>query len=138
MALIAVNWNPSRTELRQFAGIWLGFFGLVGYLARSQAGPSTASFAIWVVAAVVGGIGLLWPSMIRPLYVGWLTAAQPIGWAVSHLLLVFIFYGIIAPIGWLARCLKHDPMRRTFDRSASTYWEPHNPAGDPARYFRQL
>jgi hypothetical protein len=84
-------------------------------------------------------VGLLVPQAIRWVYVGWMLAAFPIGWLVSHLLLAAIFFGVIMPIGLILRVLGRDPMRKSFDRSASTYWiaRPTEPT-DSRRYFRQF
>jgi uncharacterized membrane protein HdeD (DUF308 family) len=32
MALLDIKWNPSRRELKQFAALWVGFFGLIGLI----------------------------------------------------------------------------------------------------------
>ena len=72
------------------------------------------------------------------LYRGWMFAALPIGWTVSHLILGLVFYLVFTPIGLALRMSGTDPMSRGFDRSASTYWLPHRQQGDAGRYFRQF
>ena len=136
MSLIEVNWNPDRRELRQFALLWLGFFGLVGaYCYWGKSLPS-AAVAFWVAAAA-GIVGYFLPGMLRPIYVAWMTLAMPIGWVVSHLLLLFVFYLVVTPIGLAMRLIGYDPLTRQLDRSAKSYWTPHDPSGEAARYFKQ-
>ena len=135
MAMIDINWNPGRRELRQFAGLWLVFFGgiAVWMYFRDGAGPWPTALA--VLAAAVGFPGLLVPALLRPVWVVWMAAAFPIGWTVSHLLLGAIFYLVVTPIGLLIRLFGHDPMTRKFDPEAMTYWVEHE-TSEASRYFR--
>jgi hypothetical protein len=139
VVLIQVNWEPSRRELRQFAGIWFPpFFALVGALIWNFSGSLTAALVIWSAALAVSVVGVWRPEKMRPIFVGWMVAAFPIGWMITHLLLGVVFYLVMTPIGLVMRLLRRDPMARRFDKSTATYWSPHNPGGDTARYFRQF
>jgi len=135
MAVLEINWNPSRRELRQFAVLWIIFFAGIGTMLYVKHGAGPWPTALWAAAVVVGLPGVVFPALLRPVYVGWMVAAFPIGWTVSHLLLGSIFYLVISPIGLLLRALGRDPMRRTFEHDAKTYWIEHEQA-DTARYFR--
>ena len=98
----------------------------------------TLGVELLATAAVVGGVlGAVAPQLLKWIFVGWIVAVFPIGWTVSHLLLGFIFFFVLTPIGLLLRVLGHDPMNRTFDRNAKTYWTTHEQA-PVARYFRQF
>ena len=80
---------------------------------------------------------VLVPPSRQLICLGWMYAVFPIGWTVPHIMLALIYYLIFTPIGLTVR-LFHDPLRRGFDRSARSYWTPHNPGGDVARYFKQF
>ncbi|RMF22645.1 MAG: hypothetical protein D6760_07010 [Deltaproteobacteria bacterium] len=137
MAMIDINWHPSRRELRQFAALWLGVFGLIG--AWKLYGSSGAAGWPWaIVAGALGLPGLLWPPLVRPVYVAWMALAFPIGWTVSHLLLALIYYGVVTPIGLILRASGTDPMMRRFDPEAETYWVEHRTGDDKSRYFKQF
>jgi hypothetical protein len=139
MALIEINWNPSTRELRQFAGIWFpALFALLGAWIWYASGAWLVPAVLVGTAVVLGGIGLVWPSFIRPVYVVWMAAVLPIGWVVSHVLLGIVYFGIMTPVGLVMRLFGYDPMQLQFDRAAPSYWVAHNPGGDTARYFRQF
>ena len=137
MALLEVNWNPDRRELKQFALMWIGFFGLFGAYSLFLNGTSGAALVLWAVAAT-GLVGYFRPGMLRPVYVVWMALALPIGWTISHLLLLVMYYLLITPIGLLMRLFGYDSLERQIDRSAKTYWVPHDPGAEPSRYFKQF
>lgn len=137
MALLDINWNPKPRELRQFAVLWLVVFGLIGAYSLWGRGSLPAAAAFWVVAAA-GLVGYLRPGFLRPVYILWMALAWPIGWTISHLLLLSVYYLVLTPIGLLMRLFGNDPLQRRFDPSAKTYWTPHDPGADEARYFKQF
>jgi hypothetical protein len=137
MAMMEINWKPSRRELRQFGLLCLLVFG--GFAASIYfRGGSRLTMQLLSAAALVGGVlGVAAPMALKPIYVGWMVAAFPIGWTVSHVLLGLIFYGLLTPLGLLMRVVGYDPMHRGFDRDAKSYWIAHErPRVD--RYFRQF
>ena len=95
--------------------------------------------ATWV-AGVAGAISLIFfvvPPLRIPLYLGWIYLAFPIGWTISHLLMLFVFFVVLTPIGLVMRLLGRDPMKRALEQGATSYFEPHKPA-TTERYFRQF
>ena len=139
MAVISINWKPSSRELRWFAGLLIVFFAIVAGIWKFKSGQTPGPAILVGVTSAIGLLGLAAPQAIRWVYVGWMVAVFPIGWVVSHLLLAAIFFGVIMPIGLILRVLGRDPMQKSFDRSASTYWiaRPNEPT-DSQRYFRQF
>jgi hypothetical protein len=142
MALIKVNANPSRSDLRLFAGVWFPLFffvaGLQTWRKRRKTGSLQSAIVIWAIAGVISLIALAWQGAGRLLYVGLMYLTLPIGWVMSHAILAVMYYGVMTPIGLLLRLFGHDSMRRTFDRSASSYWLPRRETESPDRYFRQF
>lgn len=137
MAMMEINWNPSRKELRQFGFLCLAFFGGLAAFNYHRGGL-TLGVELLATAAVVGGVlGAVAPQLLKWIFVGWIVAVFPIGWTVSHLLLGAIFFLVLTPIGLLLKVMGHDPMNRSFDRAAKTYWTAHEQA-PVARYFRQF
>ena len=138
MALLDINWSPSRKDLRGFS-LLLVLFGLVvsGVMYSRSAGVEFG-VPVVIVTTCVGLIGAIFPPIVRPVYVVWMAAVFPIGWVVSHLLMIVIFYLVIAPIGLMMRLLGHDPMHRRIDRDANSYWLSKPPNRDIKRYFRQF
>lgn len=138
MALIEINHNPSRRELRQFAGIWFPALAVVISYWVWQLSDATSALCVLTAALVAGAVGVARPTWFRYVYIGWMYAAFPIGWTVSHLVLGATYYLLFTPLGLAMRLFGRDPMRRKFDPTTSTYWIPRKERTDPDRYFRQF
>lgn len=139
MALIEIDRNPSAKTLRWFGVLMAGFFVLAGGLAQWHWPEASAAMAIWVFGAALTGAYAAVPPLRRRIYLGWIYAALPIGWTVSHLMLAAIFYLVVTPIGLGVRALRGDPLERAPDRSAASYWSArHGTGGNPRRYFKQF
>ena len=138
MAVIDINHNPSRRELIYFGLLLVVFFGLVGALVLWRAQSPSAARIIWSLGALLGSVYFAIHPLRRPLYIGWMSVAYPIGWTTSHLILGIIFFLVLMPIGVLLRLWGYDPMQRQFEPEVSSYWVSYTPHDDTARYFRQF
>jgi hypothetical protein len=128
--------KPSARMLRQFAGLWILFFGgLAVWNGWRQAETRALVFA--VLALTVGPAGLIWPSANRPVFVGWLIVAFPIGWLVWRVLLVTLF-GLMVPVAVVFRLRGRDALglRRRTDKAS--YWMPKPQAENLRSYLRQF
>ena len=138
MAVIDINWNPSRKELRVFAVLQVVFFAIIATVLYNKSGSTTLPIAIVAVSAVVGVIGFFVQPFMRAIYVVWMFAVWPIGLVVSHVVLAIVFYLVLTPIGIIMKLCGRDPMERKFDKHAGTYWIPRQQESDTRRYFRQF
>ena len=110
--MIELNLRPDRRVLRQFGGLALMGFGALAALAwfgalvfaflPEAARPLTAA-ALAGLGAFAGLLSLVWPEANRPLYVGLSLVAFPIGFVLSYAILGLLFYGMIAPLGFVFR-----------------------------------
>ena len=134
--LIDLSVKPGARQLRWFAGLWLPLLCVMLGIAAARAHFTTLAYVIWTVGVGLGVSGLIRPSTIQPVYSTLIWLTFPIGWIVSHVVLLTMYFVVITPIGALVR-LFHDPMERAFDSNASSYWIEREQS-PPARYFRQF
>jgi hypothetical protein len=127
--------NPSKRTLRQFAGGWLVVFA-VASIRQFDHGHKTIG-ATLVVIGLVGLAGLIWPPLIKHLFIGASIATFPIGWLVSQLMLGVMFYIILTPIALIFRWRKRDllQLRRN---NRSSYWKSRDDSPPPERYLKQF
>jgi hypothetical protein len=129
--------NPSDRTLRQFAGMWIVFFGGLAtwqYVVHSR---TELAVVLGALAITMGPIGLAFPRVLKPVFVAWLTLAFPIGWVVSRVLLMVLFFVVLTPVGMIARLAGRDVLALRRPSNATTYWAPKEQPLGMRSYFRQ-
>lgn len=146
MAIVDINWNPTRKELRWFAGLLIIFCGIVAWMLNESSQPiastlprviSPFAVAIAVAGAVIGITGLARPDWVRYVYVAWMVAVSPIAFVVSNLIVAIVFYLVVAPIGFAMKLVRRDALHLEFRDETTSYWQEKQMPKDPRRYFRQ-
>jgi hypothetical protein len=138
MPLNEINWRPSPRQLRQFSGALLVFCQLAAMILYWKVGAQCAALCVSLAGLLCGIGGLVWPRAARPVYLTFVVLGFPLGWVVSHAVLAVFYFGVLTPLGLCLRLTGRDPLARKFDKEAKSYWRPHQPAPDNARYFRQF
>ena len=133
-----IQFDPPRKMLRQFAGLWLLFFGAMALWEIVGRGRSGFGAILAVLAVTIGTLGLIRPEWVRFIYVGWMILAFPIGWTISQIILAAMFFGLFAPIGLIFRLLGRDALQRAHRPELESYWQPKNVSTDLRRYFKQF
>jgi hypothetical protein len=133
-----IPWQPSRSMLRQFAGLWLAFFALTACWQGWMHERWTLALVCALLAATVGPLGLLRPTAVRPIFVGWMVLAFPIGWLVARIILTALFFGLFTPIAWVFRLAGRDVLQRRLQPELKSYWTTRAEVSDVRRYFRQF
>jgi hypothetical protein len=102
----------NRQQLRNF-GLTTGaivalLFGLLLPWLLSHAWPLWP----WIVAGILGGLGLVAPNLLGPVYTVWMKFGHVMGAINTRIILGVFFYLIMTPIGLAMRLFRWDPMRR--------------------------
>lgn len=147
MALVELDLSPDAKKLRSFGLIALAFFGALGGWAFTRGtvlgvslGESSreVGLGLLIVAAGSGALALLWPRGVLPLYIGMTLITLPIGFVMSHTIMLALFFFVVTPLGVAMRVLGWDAMDRRIDRAGSSYWQRRGKAPPAERYFRQF
>jgi hypothetical protein len=144
-AVLAGAWVVGLALRREARGRpWAGLALPAGLGAVAAARLGLGVPGPWVAGALALAAGVaalaVWlaPAWGARLWVGWMRAAEPMGWVVSHVVLAIVYYGVLTPVGLVMRLAGRDPMQRRFDKRAASYWVERKDHGDPGRYFRQF
>jgi len=113
--------EKEKSELRKFGltvGIAFGILaGLLGWAGKGY------YFWFFVIAAVLIIAGLVQPRLLKYIHKVWMTAALAMGWFMTRVILVVLFYLIVTPIGLLGRILGKDFLDLKFPEAArQSYW----------------
>jgi hypothetical protein len=138
MALIDRRRDPTLQDLRVFGLLLVTFSGLLGGLGLYHTGSWTIPAVIWTAGVVISGVYYGVPATQTIIFQVWMSAVFPIGWIISHGLLVIVYYGVITPIGFALRLLSRDPLHQQRQPFASTYWVACSSTKDVKRYFQQF
>ena len=87
--------------------------------------PATFDGAIpfwpWILAGVLGGVGLVYPVALQPVYIIWMKFGLVMNWINTRLILGMLFYLMFLPIGLLMRLFGKDPMKRKLNKELASY-----------------
>jgi hypothetical protein len=126
--------NKQMPSDRSFGGVFIAVFLIIAmYPVPGGGEPNLWAFVI------AGGLGVLVvtaPRILHPLNVVWYRFGLVLHGIVSPLVLGFIFFVTIMPIGLLLRAFGKDLLRLRWDPSADTYWIPRDPPGPSAESMR--
>ena len=80
--------------------------------------------------------GVFVPELLKEAYRVWMAAAFAIGWLVSRIILLILFYFVLTPVGFLARLFKKEFMDTDFRKKKESYWIPKS--GDKKINYEKL
>lgn len=121
--------KATRKQLRDFGLMMAGFFAVLTLLRYLR--HHTWNHYLIGIGLVFLALGLLVPQSLGPFYRVWMKFGRVLGWVNSRVLLFLIFYLVVTPVGVLRRLFQGDPLKRSMDKSATTYWEPANTQTTP-------
>lgn len=134
MKLVEINWAPSPRQLRQFGVLCVFVLPLLGWLWNVDA----SGLAIMLlVGSLVAVLSFAWPAAVKPIFVGLMLAAAPIGMVVGEIAMLLIFLGVFLPIGLIFRLLGRDALQLKIDKNATTYWQPKIEPKQVSSYYRR-
>jgi len=90
-------------------------------LAPLRHGVGPRAWAL-VAAGVLLTVSAAVPGVLRPLNLLWTRFGLLLNRITSPLLLGAVFFLGVVPTGWVMRAMGRDPMRRTRDPQATSYW----------------
>ncbi|MEA3408750.1 MAG: SxtJ family membrane protein [Candidatus Eisenbacteria bacterium] len=131
----AVKSDPGH--LRKFGltmGIALAVFGALFFWRGHTVAPYLFLFAaaFLLLAAVA-------PRALKPVQRIWMTLATVLGWVMTRVLLIIVFFIGITPIAFIARIVGKRFINLKFEPDRESYWEKREPpTGGMERYESQF
>jgi hypothetical protein len=138
MALVEINLNPTKRDLQWFGALLAAVAGVVGATLYWRFDAPLLARVAWGLGGLVALVYYAFRPLRRAIFLTWTYAVYPLGWTVSHLALSVMYYAVLTPIGLVMRLFGRDPLTRSFDPQATTYWVERRTAEKAARYFKQF
>jgi hypothetical protein len=98
-----------RKELRSFGLIVGGIFLCIGLWPVMWQGTSPRLWAVGV-GAILSVLGAVLPNSLARIHKGWMFVGHVMGWINTRIILGLFFYGILTPMGLMARLMGKDSM----------------------------
>ncbi len=132
-----IPFQPSSRTLRWFGVLGAALLVGAGCWQLFVRDRPIAGAVLLGAALVVGAVGLVFPMVLRPIFVGWMVLVYPINWVISHLILVVIYYCIFTPVGLFFKLTRRDALARRLQPEQESYWTDKHGGVDLRSYFRQ-
>ena len=97
----------------------------MGILAHRAGRASDISWGVLAVVLVL--TALMVPRVFAPVRRGWLRIGHWLGLIVNPIVLGAVYGAVFIPFGALMRLFRRDPMARSFDPAARSYWIERQP-----------
>jgi Saxitoxin biosynthesis operon protein SxtJ len=107
-------------QLRSFGLLVGGGFGLIGLWPMLIYREDPRWWAVTLAAFLVGP-ALVFPRSLSWIYKEWMAVGHVIGWINTRIILGFIFYGMVTPIGLIRRVLGKDAMGKKIRADLNSY-----------------
>ena len=89
----------------------------------------------WIPAVSCGilwGLSRVRAAFVRPIHRIWMAIALVLGYIMTRVILLAVFFVLVTPIGVVVRLLDRDPLDRSQDKSADSWWIRRTPPDRPA------
>ena len=107
--MIKMKTTFSRREQFWFGPLFALFGSMIGGIALWKFSAPEVAKWIWIFSAVIIALYYIIPPLRKWIFMGWLGAVFPIGWAISHLLLSVVFYLVVSRTEMGLRKTCHGP-----------------------------
>ena len=131
-----INIKSGKNELKKFgvtSGIVLGILGGL-YFWRD------INYYIYflILSALFLGLGLVQPTILKPVYKAWMIVAVVLGWSMTWVILIVLYYCVFTLLGIFGRLFGKTFLDMKFDEHAESYWIPkHRDKTEKKEYEKQ-
>ena len=114
------NIRKDNKAIRDF-GILIGFILLI--IAGILFYKERESYELIILLGIAFiGLGLGMPIILKPFYSIWMYFAVVLGWFMTRLILMILFYFILTPIGLVGKLFGQNFLGNNFNSSSKSYW----------------
>ena len=89
------------------------------------------------IGAVLVLLGLVFPQTLVLPNRAWMAFAEVLSWVTTRIILAFVFFVIVTPIGVVKRLFGWDPLQRRAPASDS-YWRPYSERQRDPRHYEKM
>ncbi len=114
------NISTTKEDIRKFGYLVGGIIVLIGLFILWKGTTDYRIFLGLGLALII--LGVVIPSVLKPIYYVWMVFATILGWIMTRVILTVIFYLIVTPIGLIAKIFRKKFLDLSFKTNDTTYW----------------
>src|SRR5437867_8696319 len=122
---------------REFGLIVGGVFALLGTWWLYRGKFISAAHVVVPIGLVLVLLGLIVPRVLAYPNKAWMTIAEGMSYVSTRIILAFVFFAVLTPIGLVKRAMGWDPLHRRSDRR-DTYWRPYSKRQLDPRHYEKM
>jgi len=124
-----------RREWRKFG---IGLSIILAILGTIQWIRGISLFPIFYsIAGIVLASGLLFPIILKPLFILFSYIGFALGWVMTRVILSALFFLVLTPIGLLSRLVKKRYLQTDIGTNETTYWKAHREQTASKEHFEK-
>lgn len=128
--------DRSRRALRSFGFAVGSVFLVLGcFLVWRQRGAGWPLIWLGTILVLAGGLA---PSTLKWVHGPWMIFALALGWVVTRILLMLVFFLVVTPLGLLQRLFGKRVIEVDFKIDAASYWQARPVRPTPEDYEKQF
>lgn len=121
MKLVDINFAPDDKELIKFGKTMIIGFSIIALVVYFFFGAPRIAIGC-VVFGIISFILSRFGKKAMIVYLPWMAFGFVMGTIVSNLILAFLFFGLITPIGLFFKLIKRDMLHKSHDKNLTSYW----------------
>ncbi len=116
--------KPIRQHVREFGALMAVVACVIAYFhGKNDAAGLISDLVIVGTGLMIYGLGVFAPSVLKPVWQGWMKFAHYLGIIMTAIILVTMWTLIVIPMGVAVRLFKVKIMDMRFRAPVLTYWE---------------
>jgi hypothetical protein len=125
-----------RSE-REFGLVVGGVFVLLSAWWNYRGKFTTARDIVMPLGAALVILGVLFPRALIYPNRAWMLLAEALSYVSTRIVLAFVFFVVLTPIGLIKRAMGWDPLHRR-SGSSDTYWQPYSKRQLDPRHYEKM
>lgn len=124
-----------KSEWRKFGFVLAGFFlvaGGINWFKGHGAYPK-----LWGLSVLVLVIALVFPVLLKPIYIGFLYLGEWLGWLMTRIILSVLYYVILTPLSLISKLTGKTYLTMRPDKNQDSYWNEVTETAEVSHYDNQ-
>jgi len=139
LAEIKKEYSEIKTDnksIRNFGVVFFLVLSAIGVWLIFKQGSSNLIFISLGMLFLI--LGVLLPKALMPFYKIWMIFGIIMGWIVSRVVLMFLFYLVFTPINLILKIMGKDILDKKIEKEKDSYWNAFEEPDNTEHYKNQF